>query len=93
MKEILDLLSIDKTLFIAGTVGAIAGIKGGGKKAMLSRASGFLMGVAGAVYLTPLTSELLDIQNEKSKLGIAVIIGYLGIRGIQELIINKLNAK
>jgi len=93
MKEILDFLSIDKALFIAGTIGALAGIKGGGKKDMLSRGSGFLMGVACAIYLTPLTSELLDIQNEKSKLGIAVIIGYLGIKGIQGIIINKLNAK
>lgn len=93
MKELLDLLSIDKTFLIAGTIGALAGIKGGTKRTMIARISGFLMGVAGAIYLTPLTSELLDIQNEKSKLGIAVIIGYLGIRGIQELIINKLKIK
>jgi len=93
MKELLDALSIDKALFIAGTIGALAGITGGGKRDMLSRISGFVIGVAGAIYLTPLTSELLDIQNEKSKLGIAVIIGYLGIKGIQELIINKLKSK
>jgi len=93
MKELLNLLSIDKALFIAGAVGALAGISGGAKKAMVSRVSGFLLGVAGAVYLTPLTSELLDVQNEKSKLGIAVIIGYLGIRGIQELLINKLKTR
>lgn len=93
MKEILEVLSIDKALFIAGTIGALAGIKGGTKKTVIAKVSGFLMGVAGAIYLTPLTAELLDIENKKSQLGIAVIIGYLGIVGIQELIINKLKLK
>lgn len=93
MKELLNLLSIDKAFFIAGAIGALAGISGGSKRDMVSKVSGFFLGVAGAIYLTPLTSELLDVQNEKSKLGIAVIIGYLGIRGIQELITNKLKTR
>ena len=93
MKELLDLLSIDKAFLIAGTIGAIAGVNGGTKKTMIAKLSGFFLGVGSAIYLTPLVSELLGIENYNSKLGIAVIIGYLGIRGLQEIIINKLKLK
>jgi len=42
------------------------------------------------IYLTPLTSELLNVTNEQSRIGIAVLIGYLGITGMQKILLKKL---
>lgn len=90
MKEILSQLGIETSLIIAGMVGSIAGTTGS-KKPILARIGSVIMGVGLAVYTTPLTCDFLDVNNEKSKLGVAVVIGYLGIQGIQKLIISKLN--
>lgn len=90
MKEILIELGIDKSLALAGLIGAISGVTGS-KKPILIRLGSVLLGLAAAIYITPLTCEIFGIVNEKSKLGIAVVIGYLGIQGIHKLVISKLN--
>jgi len=89
MKEILIQLGIDKGFLIAGLVGAIAGTTGS-KKHILARIGSILMGVGCAIFTTPLACDLISITNEQSKLGIAVVIGYLGIQGIQKIVISKL---
>jgi hypothetical protein len=89
MKELLNHIGVDAGLAIAGFIGAITGVSGH-KKPMLAKVSSIILGVAGAIYLTPLSCEVLGILNEKSKIGVAVIIGYLGIQGIQKIITSKL---
>lgn len=90
MKEFLAANGIDLSLAIAGLVGAITGVSGH-KKPILAKLSSIALGVAGAIFLTPLACEVLGILNEKSKIGMAVVIGYLGIQGIQKIITSKLN--
>ena len=82
-------LGIDSGFTIAGLIGAIAGTAGS-KKSRIAKIGSILMGMGFSMYTTPLASELIGITNEQSKLGIAVVIGYLGIQGIQKLIISKL---
>ncbi len=89
MKEILTQLGIAPSFLIAGLIGAIAGATGS-KKPLLTRIGSIFMGVGCSVFLTPLACELASITNEQSKMGIAVVIGYLGIQGIQTFIISKL---
>lgn len=90
MKELLAELGIDKGLALAGLIGAIAGVTGS-KKPILIRLGSVLIGLGCAIYTTPLACDLLDVSNEKSKLGIAVVIGYLGIQGVHKLVISKLS--
>lgn len=89
MKEILEYLGITNgAIIIAGLVGTIAGTQGT-KKSLLASISSIFLGVGTAIYLTPLFCEVFNIVGEPSKLGIAVLIGYLGIQGIQKLIMAK----
>ena len=90
MKEIFAQLGIDAGFTIAGLIGAIAGTTGS-KKPLLARLGSILMGVGVSTYTTPLACDLASITNEQSKMGIAVLIGYLGIQGIQKYIISKLD--
>ena len=90
MKEFLAEIGIDASLTIAGLIGAVAGTSGS-KKPLLARLGSIVMGMGAAIYCTPLACDFLEIVNEKSKLGVAVALGYLGIQGIQKLIISKLN--
>ena len=89
MKEVLEYLGITNgAIIIAGLVGTIAGTQGT-KKSLLASISSIFLGVGVAIYLTPLFCEIFHIVGEPSKLGIAVLVGYLGIQGIQKLIMAK----
>ena len=90
MKEMLNELGIEFPLLVAGFIGSLSGVSGIAKP-LITKIGTVFLGVAAAILVTPLCCEVFDITNEKSKLGIAVIIGYLGIQGIQKLITSKLN--
>ena len=90
LQDYLLTLGIETKLLIGGLVGTLAGLNG--KKGNFIAKSGTVFtGIGGAIYLTPLASELLNITNEQSRLGIAVLIGYLGITGMQKILIKKLD--
>jgi hypothetical protein len=90
LQEILLQIGIETKLLIAGLIGSIAGITGK-NMTFVKRASAIFTGVGGAIYLTPLASELLGLSNEQSRLGIAVLIGYLGITGMQNILLKKID--
>lgn len=82
-------LGIETKLLIGGLVGTVAGLSGKKLKA-ISYVGSILTGLGSAIYLTPLTAELLNVTNEQSRIGIAVLIGYLGITGMQKILLKKL---
>lgn len=87
--EYLITLGIETKLLIGGVVGTIAGLSGK-KGNWVAKTGTVFTGIGGAIYLTPLTSELLNVTNEQSRIGIAVLIGYLGITGMQKILLKKI---
>lgn len=90
VQEYLMTLGIESKLLLAGMIGTIAGISGK-KMGWIAWCGSLFTGVGGAIYLTPLASELLGLTSDQSRLGIAVLIGYVGITGIQKILIKKLD--
>lgn len=88
VQEYLLTLGIETKLLIGGVVGTIAGISGKTGN-WITKTGTVFTGIGGAVYLTPLASELLGITSEQSRLGIAVLIGYIGISGMQKILLKK----
>jgi len=88
-QEYLLTLGIETKLLIGGLVGTVAGLNGK-KGNWLAKVGTVFTGIGGAIYLTPLTAELLNVTNEQSRIGIAVLIGYLGITGMQKILLKKL---
>jgi hypothetical protein len=89
LQEYLLTLGIETKLLIGGVVGTIAGVSGK-KGSWIAKIGTVFTGIGGAIYLTPLVAELMSITNEQSRIGIAVLIGYLGITGMQKILLKKL---
>lgn len=89
LQEYLLTLGIETKLLIGGVVGTIAGVSGK-TGSWVAKAGTVFTGIGGAIYLTPLVAELMSITNEQSRIGIAVLIGYLGITGMQKILLKKL---
>jgi hypothetical protein len=89
VQEYLLTLGVETKLLIGGLVGTVAGLNGK-KGNWVAKAGTIFTGIGGAIYLTPLTAELLSVTNEQSRIGIAVLIGYLGITGMQKILLKKL---
>lgn len=89
LQENLLALGIDTKLLIAGIIGAIGGLTGK-KLNWLIKISSFFTGVGAAIYLTPLAGDLLELKSEQNRLGLAVLIGYFGIAGLQKIFLKKI---
>jgi hypothetical protein len=90
IQEYLITLGIETKLLLGGLIGTIAGIKGQ-KGSWITKIGTIFTGIGGAIYLTPLAADILDIKDERSCTGIAVLIGYIGITGMQGILVKKLN--
>jgi hypothetical protein len=90
IQEYLLTLGIETKLLLGGIIGTIAGIKGQ-KGGWLTKTGTIFTGIGGAIYLTPLAADILDITDERSCTGIAVLIGYVGITGMQKILVKKLD--
>lgn len=89
VQEYLMTLGIETKLLIGGLIGAIAGVSGK-VGSWIAKTSSVFTGAGGAIYLTPLFSEIIGLTNEQSRLGVAVLIGYVGITGMQKILLKKL---
>jgi len=91
MGEFLQTLGINVGISVAGLFGALLLV---GKTSVLNTRTLFfslLSGVASANYITPLVSDIIQIDG-KYQMSIAFILGFLGLKGV-ELISNKLVKK
>lgn len=91
LNSVLSELGIDLSLVIAGFVGSLAMIgeklKKGKKVSKIEAFVSVLVGMACAVYLTPIVVWLFKVEG-KAAYGLGFICGYLGLRGV-EMLINK----
>jgi hypothetical protein len=79
---------IDIGLTVAGLFGALLMTSRSAAKDVKTSILGILAGVLSANYLTPLVLSFISV-NENSKFGIAFLLGFLGLRGV-ELIADKI---
>lgn len=92
MKEVKDYLltiGIDVAIMIAGLVGALVMISKKSAFNIKTTIFGVLTGMLSANYLTELVISLLKLESNV-KYGIAFILGYLGLKGVENLM-NKLH--
>jgi hypothetical protein len=80
---------IDIGLLVSGLFGAVL-LTSKGSAMNLTRTVGSLIGgAASANYITPIVMHLANLDNSKYQYGIAFLLGFLGLRGV-ELVSKKL---
>lgn len=85
MKEFLQELGINITLSMAGFMGSLLMI---GKTAVYNlkqTAISLITGVASANYLTPIVCDIIRINADDYQNGIAFVLGFLGLKGVEAL--------
>lgn len=85
MKEILNQLGIESMLLIGGIAGTLVALKKSNEKWYQSLFT-ILVGILGAVYLSPLICSMFSISEDKVRGGIAFLIGYGGINLIDKIL-------
>ena len=91
MKTFLDEIGINIMQSIAGLFGSLLLL---GKGAAIDVKQSFfsiVAGVASANYITPVVSMLLKVSEEKYQNGIAFIMGFLGLKGVEAISKRLLN--
>lgn len=85
MKTFFEEIGINIGLSIAGLFGSLLLL---GKQAvsnMRGTLISLITGVASANYLTPVVSDLLKLSDDSYKFGIAFILGFLGLKGVEKM--------
>ena len=91
IKDWLIQVGLDISLAISGFVGSVIMISKGSAKNMKTTFIGIVSGTLSANYITPLVVEAIGLS-EKSKFGVAFLLGYFGLKGI-EIIFSKYVSK
>jgi len=86
IKEILEDLKIETVLLIGGVTGGIIGYTSSDEKRRYRKVGAFVAGVLMSVYLSPLVCDMIAVTEERSRMGIAVILGYGGIKILDKLL-------
>jgi len=85
MKTFFEEIGINIGLSIAGLFGSLLLL---GKQAvsnMRSTLVSLITGVASANYLTPIVTDTMKLSEDSYKFGIAFILGFLGLKGIEKI--------
>ena len=81
-------IGINASLIVSGLFGSLLTIKKGDATKVSSIAVSIVTGVGSANYITPIVVDSLGVNNNNLTFGIAFILGFLGLRGI-EMVIDK----
>lgn len=92
MPKILTELGINAGLIVAGLFGSLLNLNKSSAKRLGPALLSLATGVGSANYLTPVVIDVLNINGRNFEFGIAFIMGYLGLNGI-EYAIGKLLKK
>lgn len=91
MKTFLDEIGINIMQSIAGLFGSLLLL---GKGAAVNWKQSFfsiIAGVASANYITPVVAHMLSISEVKYENGIAFVLGFLGLKGVEAVSKKFLN--
>lgn len=87
IKEYLIQIGVDVSVAVSGFAGSVIMLSKTSSKNIKTTFFGILSGTLAANYITPVVVELVGL-NDKSKFGVAFMLGYIGLKGI-EAIFNK----
>lgn len=92
MKNFLENLGIDIALMITGFFGSVFMVSKTAAQNIKTSLVGIVSGTLAANYCTPVVIEIFHFEG-KSQFGIAFILGYLGVKGVERFIIRFINKK
>ena len=81
-------VGINAGLVVSGLFGSLLTIKKGHSTKLSAIALSIATGVGSANYITPIVADSLNLTNRNLTFGIAFILGFLGLRGI-EMVLEK----
>ena len=82
VENILQEVGINAGLIVSGLFGSLLTIKKGAATRLSSIALSIAAGVGSANYITPVVVDSLNVTNHNLTFGIAFILGFLGLSGI-----------
>lgn len=88
-ENILQEIGINAGLIVSGLFGSLLTIKKGHATRLSSVALSIATGVGSANYITPIVVDFVGIQSQNLMFGVAFILGFLGLSGI-DFAIKKL---
>ena len=83
MKTFLDEIGINLMQSIAGLLGSLILVGKGAVKNLNQTFITIIAGVSSANYLTPVVCDILKVQDTNYQNGIAFILGFLGLKGVE----------
>lgn len=84
MKNFLSNFGIDLTLMITGMFGSLLMVSKQSAKNWKTALLGIATGTLSANYLTQVAVDLLGLEG-KSQFGVAFLLGYFGLKGVEQL--------
>lgn len=84
IKEFLETIGINITLSIAGFIGSLIWVSTENQKDFKFSLVGIISGTLSANYLTPLVIESFAL-GDKTQFGVAFILGYFGLKGMEKV--------
>lgn len=91
IKKLLSEIGLDVTLMLAGLFGSLIMVAKKTNQDLRATALGIISGTLSANYLTQIVVDLAGMEG-KNKYGVAFLLGYLGLKGVETLI-EKLTKK
>jgi|TARA_R110000744_G_scaffold232318_6_gene350412 hypothetical protein len=88
MKEVLESIGINVGISVAGLFGSLLLLGRDSSKDWRTSLFSILAGTASANYITPIACKIFNM-NKDYQLGIAFILGFLGLKGV-EMISKKI---
>jgi membrane-associated protease RseP (regulator of RpoE activity) len=85
MKTFLDEIGINIMQSIAGLFGSLLFLGKEGAKNLKQSFFAIITGTASANYLTPVVIEMTKIENTNYENGIAFILGFIGLKGVEAI--------
>ena len=82
VENVLQEVGINAGLIVSGLFGSLLTIKKGAATRMSGVALSIAAGVGSANYITPVVVDSLNLTNQNLTFGIAFILGFLGLSGI-----------
>lgn len=82
VENVLQEVGINAGLIVSGLFGSLLTIKKGHATRLSSIALSIAAGVGSANYITPVVVDSLNLTNQNLTFGIAFILGFLGLSGI-----------
>ena len=83
MKTFLDELGINIVQSVAGLFGSLLLLGKGSARNWKQSFFAIITGVASANYLTPVACDIVKISDTNYQNGVAFILGFLGLKGVE----------